>query len=123
MEKDLDLDALFAEAAELRAEPPAALTARILSDAAREQPKPQVFVRKEVSPQSGRVFGWFGGLSDVLGGVRGMAGLSLAGLTGIYLGVAQPAGLADVASLLTGATATVDAMDLLPASSTLWAEN
>ena len=123
MEKDIDLDAFLAEAAEQRAEPSAALTARILSDAAREQPVPQVFVRKEVSDRPAGFSGWVEGLADALGGMRGVAGLSLAGLAGVFLGVVQPAGLAEVAQALTGAAVTVEEMDLLPASGTLWAEN
>lgn len=124
MDKDIDLDALFAEAALMRAEPSAGLEARILADADRLQPKPQPLARPVISakPQSG-AFGWVTGLTDVLGGMRAVAGLSLAGLTGLYLGVAQPGAVQSLTALMSGTTTTVEQMDLLPATGTLWAEN
>ena len=119
MDKDFDLDALFAEAAEVRVQPSAALQARILTDAAKAQPKPQAFVKPVISPKPQP--GWFAGMTDVLGGVRSIAGLSMAALVGLYLGVAQPTALQSLTGLLEGTT-TVEQMDLLPATGTLWTE-
>lgn len=119
MDKDIDLDALFAEAADGRFDPSPQLASRILADAAREQPKPQAFVRQAKSPVQ---LGWFAGFTDVLGGVRSVAALSMVGLMGLYLGVAQPSGVQSLTTLLSGDTTTVEQMDLLPATGALWAE-
>ena len=119
MDKDIDLDALFAEAAEARMSPTPELVARILADAAQEQPKPQASVRTVRLPQPR---GRFGAFSDVLGGARSMAALSMAGLMGLYLGVAQPSGVQSLTSLLSGDTTTVEQLDLLPAPGALWSE-
>ena len=67
-------------------------------------------------------FGLFAGFADVLGGGRALAGLSLAGLTGLYLGVAQPTFVQSLTSLVSGSTTTLDSMDLLPATGTLWTD-
>lgn len=123
MGKDIDLDALFAEAALTRAEPSAGLSARILMDADRLQPKPQPLARPVIlAKPHGGFFGWYTGFADVLGGGRAVAGLSLAGLTGLYLGMAQPEPVQSLTSLMSGTT-TVEQMDFLPASGTLWMEN
>ena len=123
MEKDIDLDALFSEAAMLRAEPSMGLASRILADADRLQPKLQPLARPVIlAKPHGGAFGWVTGFTDVLGGMRAVAGLSLAGLMGLYLGVAQPAAVQSLTALMSGTT-TVEQMDLLPAIGTLWAEN
>lgn len=128
MDKDFDLDALLAEAAEMRVTPSPELTSRILQDAVNLQPKPQVWpqpiVRKE-EPQSfsGGFFGWFTAFADVLGGGRAVAGLSLAALTGLYLGVAQPNLMQSLTSSTAADSTVSDQIDLLPATGTLWTEN
>ena len=123
MGKDIDLDALFAEAALTQVEVSAGLASRILADADRLQPKPQPIVRPVISAKPhGGAFGWVLGFTDVLGGMRAVAGLSLAGLMGLYLGVAQPVAVQSLTALMSGTT-TVDQIDLLPATGTLWAEN
>lgn len=128
MDKDFDLDALLAEAAETRASPSPELAARILQDAVRLQPKPtpwpQAPVRNKVSETPTRgAFGWFLGIADLLGGGRAVAGLSLAAMTGLYLGAAQPDLVLSLTSALSGDTATVEQIDLLPATGALWTEN
>lgn len=122
MDKDMDLDALLSEAAAERVEPSAALRARILADADAMQPQP--FVINAVSvPKTGGIAGWFAGLAAGLGGARAVAGLSLAGLTGLFVGVVEPAALQSLTALLTGEAVQIDRMDLLPATSTIWTEN
>ena len=124
MDKNMDLDALFAEAALTEVKPSAELMQHILADAERLQPKAQPLVRPVISAKPrGGAFGWFTEFADVLGGARAVAGLSLAGLTGLYLGVAQPGAVAALTSLVSGTTTTVEQMDLLPATSTLFTEN
>lgn len=124
MDKDFDLDALFAEAADVGVMPSPELTSRILNDALMAQPKPQTFVRAPVSeaPRGG-FFGWFTGLSDVLGGGRALAGLSLAGMTGLYLGMAQPNLMQSLTSMVSTDSSVLEQIDLLPATGTLWTEN
>ncbi len=128
MDKDFDLDALLAEAAEVRVTPSAELSSLILRDAVRLQPKPQPwpqpFVQKE-EPQvsAGGFFGWFTAFADVLGGGRAVAGLSLAALTGLYLGVAQPNLMQSLTFSLAADSTVSDQIDLLPATGTLWTEN
>ncbi|MBI1170574.1 dihydroorotate dehydrogenase [bacterium] len=122
MDKDLDLDALFAQAAEDRATLSPELDARILADAARLQPSPQAFVKPVVSVPPRPGFGWGAALAEVLGGLRSVAALSMVGLAGLYLGVAQPAGVQSLTSLLSGDAATVDQLDLLPTTGALWSE-
>lgn len=123
MDKDGDLEALFAAASAERPEPSAALMARILQDAARLQPAPQVLGPALVSPPPRAGFAaWLAGVSAALGGGRALAGLSLAGMTGLFLGVAEPAMLGSVTAMLAGST-TSEQIDLLPDSSTLWTED
>ena len=127
MDKDFDLDALFAQAAETRHTPSPDLTARILNDAARAQPKPQEWpqaaeYKQNPSSAPGGFFGWFTAFADVLGGGRALAGLSLAGMTGLYLGVAQPDLVQSLTSVVGGGT-TLEQIDLLPATGTFWTEN
>lgn len=122
MDNELDLDALLAIAAAERIEPSAALTARILADAGTVQPQP--FVPKVVFvPKAGGFAGWLAGIVEGLGGARALAGLSLAGLTGLFLGVAEPAPLQSLTALLTGEAVQIERMDLLPATYTIWTEN
>ena len=139
MDEDLDVDALLAEASGLRVDPSPALTARILSDAATAQPQPlraagQRPRRKTAGlwtwpagRASGRAYGGaYGGaygLAADLGGIGALAGLSLAGLTGLFLGVANPTALQTLTTLISGQAVQVDQMDLLPATDTLWTEN
>jgi hypothetical protein len=111
-----DLDDLLAKAAATRAAPSAALMTRILADADAGQPRPAL--RRPANPASR---GWIGALADWFGGGLSLAGMSAAAATGLFLGVAQPASVVALAELVTG-TATIDRIDLLPASGTLWAQ-
>ena len=121
MDDDLDLEALLAKAAAMPVAPSAALTARILADAQAVQPRAQV-QRASVRPQFG-VMSWLYALADALGGGRAVAGLSLAGITGLFLGVADLSAVQSLTSLVAADGATVAQMDLLPATDILWTEN
>ena len=117
METQDDLDQIFAAAVAARPRPSPALMARVMADAALLQPRLAAFVPKaNVAPR-----GWFGALAKVLGGGRSLAGMSAAALTGLYLGIAQPSPVQALTSILSGTT-TLDNLDLLPASDTLWAQ-
>jgi hypothetical protein len=130
---DHDLDRLLAEMAGTSAPPPgAALMARILADAAREQPQPPLAYppRAVPMPERGSINltppsgggGWLVGLADFFGGRGALAGMMLATVAGLYLGVAQPATLNALTSLYTGTTAPLDNLDLLSGSDSLWTE-
>lgn len=122
MDKHMDLDALFAEAAARPAEVSPDLMARLLSDAAEAQPRPQALAAPPVSGSGRPKAGWLATLSEALGGRRALAGLSLAGLTGLFLGVVQPGGVQSLTVLLSQSTVTADQMDLLPTPDTIWPE-
>jgi hypothetical protein len=110
-----DLDALFATAAAVRAAPSDALMTRILADADALQPVPARPV------PAVKVQGWFQTLADWFGGGMSLAGMSMAALTGLYLGVAQPLPVAALTELVTGTT-TLESLDLLPSTGTLWTQ-
>ncbi|MGP3724126.1 dihydroorotate dehydrogenase [Cereibacter sphaeroides] len=104
--RDRDLDDLFAEARREAPMPSADLMARILADAAAERPAPapaRSAPRRRLSPW---LLALFGG-----GGV--FAGLATATLAGVWIGMAQPA---PVAEALWGGTAgdPLESVDLLP---------
>ena len=116
MAQDDVLDGLFAEAAAEREVPSDGLITRILADAEALQPQPRAFRAAPAAPQ-----GWFSTLADWFGGGLSLAGMSAAAVTGLYLGVAQPVALLTLTELVTGST-TIDSLELLPASGTLWAQ-
>ena len=109
-----DLDDLLARAAQNAPAPSPALLARIAADALREQPRP---VAAAPRPRPAPRGGWGFALADILGGSRGMAGLTLAAVSGLWIGVAQPAALSSVTDYLTG-TASVE---LFPSDGSLLA--
>ncbi len=118
MDRDNDLDTLFAMASRQRPEPSEGLTARILADAAAVQPRPRAVVPPTAPPQPQ---GWLATLAGWLGGGGALAGMSAAALTGLYLGVVQPAPVQALTALLAGDT-TIDSLDLLPSSDVLLAQ-
>jgi hypothetical protein len=93
---DGDLDALFAQAR--RADPaplPDPFLARLTAQAEAMVPAPPVAapVRR----------GWLAGLRDILsdiGGAPGLAGLSVAGVAGVWIGFVQPEAIAGAPGLL-----------------------
>lgn len=114
---DPDLDALLASARDAGPRPSEALMARVMADAAASQPAPRgVPVARNVRPA-----GWLRRLSAVFGGGGALAGVSLAMVAGVFIGVVQPAPVAALTSalLVAGDPGTVD---LLPAGTGLWEE-
>lgn len=105
-----DLDDLFGAASAMAEVPSPAFIARILADADRFQVAP-VTVRP----------GLFATLADWFGGGFSLAGMSVAALTGIYLGVVQPTPILALTSLVTG-QGTIDSLEVLPTTVTLWAQ-
>ena len=122
----LDPDSLLAEAAAL-APPPTdtSFMARLMADAQRLQPPLPIPSppRAAVVPARARPTGRGGlidALADVFGGRGSLAAMMLATVTGLYLGVAQPA----VLTSLTGFSneTPLDSLDLMSGSDSLWKE-
>lgn len=113
---DLDLDALLASARGADLAPSAELMDRVMADAAALQPRPASVVRPVVAP-----VGWLGWLAGVFGGGGALAGVSLAMVAGVAIGVVQPEPVAALTQvfLVGGEIGTVD---LLPGASDLWEE-
>ncbi len=122
MDNDLDLDALLAEAAATPTKPSEALSARILADATAMQ-RPLPAQRGTASRKRFGLWRWVTDLVAGLGGGPAVAGLSLAGVAGLFLGVADPVALQSITALLSSDTTMVARMDLLPATDILWTEN
>ncbi len=89
------LDALLESAAARQPEPlPERLRARLLSEALREMPPPAPVARRP-RPATG---GHLARLWRLLGGTPGLAGMSAAGLAGLWIGVAPPEPVAGLSS-------------------------
>ena len=111
-----DLDDLLGAASGQVFAPSPALMARIAADADRLLPSVVV----AGGPVRGRK-GLLATLSDWFGGTVPLAGVSVAALTGIYLGVVQPTPVLALTYLVTGQT-TIDSLEVLPTTSTLWTQ-
>lgn len=117
---DLDLNLLLAAARDDRPLPSEALMARVLADAVAQQPKPLAHPLA-VTPARAASTGWLDRLAAVFGGGGALAGVSLAMVAGVFIGIAQPAPVAALTSaLLVGAS--LETVDLFPAEVALWEE-
>lgn len=116
-----ELDGFF-RAARMNAPVPSAdLTARILADAAKAQPR----IRAKGAAVR-RASGWWRGrrlFLPALGGPGVIAGLAGAVVAGAWIGFLQPAPLAGLASRVTGQTAMLERVDLIPALDTYLASD
>lgn len=108
MDRQDELDALFAEARATAPPVPPALMERILADARTEQPRPGPGASPVAAPTpaTGWFWGWFGS-----GGLA--AGLVSVTLAGFLVGFAQPAPLTALADAL-GSNPAIDSLDLIP---------
>jgi len=114
-----DLDDLFATAAaDGRAVLPSdRLVARVLGDAAREQPR---FAAKQIiAPVRG---GFWSAVSALFGGSSVVAGLGTAAVAGLYLGFAQPPALLQLTEAVIG-TSSLESVDLMPGVDALLSED
>lgn len=123
-----DPDVLLAEAAALApARPDADFMARLMADAQQAQPPMPMPNLPRAAPAPApraRTFGpgsVIGALADVFGGRGALAAMMLATVTGLYIGVAQPA----LVSNLTGLSADspLESLDLMSGSDSLWTES
>jgi hypothetical protein len=120
-----DLDDLFAaqraRALQENAAPvPSDLMARILADAAREQPaaRPISSMRSAAAPAGA---GFWDGMAALFGGRGVVAGLASVACAGVFLGAVQPTALLDLTMSLSG-SAAVDQLDFMPSIDALLAE-
>lgn len=91
-----DIDALLAEAAGDRPKVPASLTARVMQDADRLQPKVMQLQRAPVS--------LFARLGAALGGWPAVGGLAAASCAGFWIGFSPPDTMLDAGALLVNQT-------------------
>ena len=108
-ERGIDpLDDLFDAARHTEVSPSDRLMARVLADAAQ--------VQADRLPQKARPqrTGW---ITDLFGGWPALSGVLAAGVTGLWVGVAPPAGVEDLAANFLGTTQSVtflpDTTDLI----------
>ncbi len=114
-----DLDALLNNAA-MPVSVPDQLMARILADAAREQPVPMPFGPRAAVPKSGFSTIW-DSIADLFGGGGVVAGLASVACAGVYLGAAQPSMIGTLSLALSGSVA-VEQLDYMPSIDALLAE-
>ncbi len=115
---DADLAALFDEVADHTAEPSAAFMARIAEDAIAEMPAP-AHVRAQLAPRGVAKTGWLAGLIAQIGGARGVAGLTAAGVCGLLIGYADPSTLDGAATVIGLEVVAYDVGDMFATFPTL----
>lgn len=106
--QDSDLDDLFGQARQPVAVP-AALMARVLSDADALQPVATVRPGK-----SGVLAGLWQGFWAGIGGFGGLAGLSTAAMAGLWIGFAQPTALVAVTDAFLPVDVGAETYNILP---------
>lgn len=99
-----DLDGLFADARAAAPQPPAALSARVLADAAQSLPRPELVARPAPRP------GFWARLGVALGGGGALAGMATATLAGFWIGFSQPLDLSILGGLLGPEAAEIELM-------------
>lgn len=95
---DRMLDDLFAQARAQTPQPDDALMARVLADAAAQSASVSSPIHQP---------GFWARLSDALGGWPALGGLAAATVAGVWVGIAPPAGVEDLAASLIGDTVSV----------------
>ena len=98
--EDQMLDDLFALGRGTAPVPSDDLIARILHDAT---------MARAVEPAP--KFSFWAGFRDMVGGWPAVGGLAMAGVTGVWFGIAPPTSVASFASDLIGTSVTVDLFD------------
>ncbi|MEO9865015.1 MAG: hypothetical protein ABJO29_08495 [Yoonia sp.] len=93
-----ELDDLLGQTAQIKPTVPSDLMARVLIDAAQVQPR-------NIAPSQQTLWG---AVLDMIGGWPAIGGIAMAGVAGLWIGVAPPVGLEDMATTVLGSTQTVD---------------
>lgn len=118
---DDQLDDLFAAVRETRADASPDFLARVLADAYAAQPESAAMPAAS-APRTAPA-GLWARLSAAFGGGFGLAGVATAGLAGVWLGFAPPAGLSPLTENLLPATATAAVgVDLMPGLDDYWTD-
>lgn len=112
-----DLDALFAQSGSENPVPSTALTARVLADAHRLQPRNGAFNAGAGSAGPGI----WAMLAAVFGGGGILAGIGTAAMAGLYLGFVQPTSFLSLTDALLNTT-QMDSLDLMPGIDALLTE-
>lgn len=123
-----ELDSFFRAARAAAPVPSEDLMARILADAATAQPKAPAWAAVPAptpapiwAPAARARAGWLGlrrRFLPALGGPGVVAGLACAAVAGAWIGFLQPAPLVGLASRVTGQSAMLEQIDLIPALDT-----
>jgi len=117
---DLDLDTLLAAARDDGPVPSDALVARVMADAVALQPRPGARPVARPAPDASPVR-WLDRLAAMFGGGGALAGVSLAMVAGVFIGVVQPVPVTALTSvLLVGGQ--LDSVDLFPTEVAMWEE-
>lgn len=93
-----NLDDLLVQAALQKPDVPADLMARVLIDADQMQPQ----------ATSAQPAGLWDTLLEMIGGWPAVGGIAMAGVAGLWIGVAPPTGFETITSTVLGDTQTVD---------------
>ena len=93
-----DLDDLLAQVSQQKPDVPSDLMARVLIDA--DFLQPQVTASEPIGP--------WAALLDMIGGWPAVGGLAMAGVTGLWIGVAPPTGFDSLTATVLGDPQTVD---------------
>lgn len=121
---DADLDALLAGARDHAPVPSDALMARVMVDAIAVQQNvvaPAAVRPRVASPAERSPVRWFERLAAVFGGTGALAGVSLATVAGVFIGIVQPAPVAAVTSALL-VEMHLETVELFPSETALWEE-
>ncbi|PTW50978.1 dihydroorotate dehydrogenase [Rhodovulum kholense] len=119
---DHEIEALFAAARAERAEPSAALMARIMDDAmiaAAEAAAPRPVAPRPVAAQTGRR-GLLAVLVAAIGGWPALAGVATAGVFGLWIGYAGPGDVGTLTATILGSAYGPN--DLVPSLDTYLTE-
>lgn len=112
-----ELEGFFRAARAAAPEPSATLLDRIAADAAAETARRAATTPSRRPARGGGRIGFWHLLVPALGGPGVLAGLAGAMVAGAWIGITQPAPIAGLTERVTGQTATLDQVDLLPALS------
>jgi hypothetical protein len=92
------IDKMLAQAAAQRPPVPSDLMARIMIDA----------VQTQVRADAPTTTGIWRSMLELIGGWPSVGGLAMAGIAGVWIGIAPPLGLEGMATTVLGSTQTID---------------
>lgn len=96
------IDALLSDVRSVQVTPDDSLMARVMADAHRVD---------HSEPAAQPAASWWAALHDLLGGWPTVGGMALAGVAGLWVGIAPPAPVENLAAGVFGTTDTVSLLD------------